>query len=117
MLEITLVLIALVAAGLAGVSAAAVTPHLITAIGLSALCLGLVMGVPTGVWYHVVLYRYVSPKVPLPRKWWLSPAGLHRHLTAAEQRRIEPWYRIGGVGCVLCLVGGIAAIAGLLIAR
>ncbi len=117
MLEITLVFVALVAAGLIGFIGVVVTPSLVTAIGLSTLLLGLVMGVPTGVWYHVVLYRCVSPRVPLPRKWWLSPAGLHPHLTAAEQRRIEPWYRIGGVGFVLCLVGGIAAIAGVLLGR
>ena len=117
MIEITLVLIALVAVGLIGFIGAVVTPGLIAAIGFGALLVGLAMGVPTGFWYHVILYRCVSPKIPLPRRWWLSPAALHRHLTLAEEGRIRPWYRIGGVGFVLCLVGGTAAIAGLLLGR
>ena len=103
MLEITLVLIAVAAVGLIGFVATTLTLHLTAAIGL--------------VWYHVLLYRFVSAKIPLPRKWWLSPATLHRHLTDAEQRRIRPWYRTGGVGFVLSVVGGLTAIAGLLLER
>ena len=117
MLEITLVLIAVAAVGLVGFGATIFTPHLMTAIGLGTLLLGLLVGVPTGLWYHVILYRLVSAKTSLPRTWWLSPSDLHRHLTDAEQRRIRPWYRIGGIGFVLSVVGGIAAIAGLLIGR
>jgi hypothetical protein len=117
MIEITLVLVALVAVGLVGFIGAAAAPGLIAAIGLGTLLLGLAVGVPTGFWYHVILYRCVSQKLPLSGTWWLSPATLHRHLTLAEERRIRPWYRTGGVGFVLCLVGGIAAIAGLLLGR
>jgi hypothetical protein len=114
MLEIAVMLIAVAVAGLIVSLAAIVTAGLTALLGLGLLALGLVVGVPTGFWYHVVLYRLASPKVPLPRRWWLSPGRLHRHLTAAEQRRIEPWFRIGGVGFVLCVAGGVAAIAGLL---
>jgi len=117
MLEITLVVSAVAAVGLIGFVATTFTPHLTAAIGLGILLLGLVLSVPTGVWYHVLLYRFVSARIALPRKWWLSPAKLHRHLTDAEQRRIRPWYRTGGVGFVLSVVGGLTAIAGLLLAR
>ena len=117
MIEITLVLVALVAVGMIGVIGATVTPGLIAAIGVGALLLGLAVGVPTGLWYHVILYRCVSAKIALSRTWWLSPSALHRHLTAAEARRINPWNRIGGAGFVLCLVGGLAAIGGLLLGR
>ncbi len=117
MLETTLVLIAVVSVGLIGFVATMFTPHLMTAIGLGTLLLGLGLGVPTGFWYHVTLYRFVSARTPLPRKWWLSPSDLHRHLTDAEQRRINLWYRIGGAGFVLSVVGGLTAIAGLLLGR
>ena len=117
MLEIMLVLIALVAAGLSGVAGAIFTPRLLTALGLGTLILGLLLGVPTGFWYHVILYRLASAKVSLPGAWWLSPARLHVHLSGAEQRRLRPWYRVGGVGFVLCVAGGLAAIAGLLMER
>ena len=114
MIEIALVLLALVAVELVGFVAAVPPSSLMTVAGLAALVLGLVIGVPTGLWYHVILYRFVSSKVPVPGDWWLSPSSLHRHLTDAEQRRIEPWYRVGGVGFVLSVAGGLAAIAGLL---
>ena len=117
MLEFTLVLIALLGVGLGGAAAAVVTPLLIATVGIGILVIGLLMALPTGVWYHVAIYRCVSAKIPLPRTWWFSPAGLHPHLTDAERRRIDPWYRIGGVGFVLCLVGGAAAIGGFLLAR
>jgi len=115
-LEITLVLLAVVSVGLVGVLVTVLTPSLVTVVAMATMGLGLVVGVPTGFWYHVVLYRVVSPKVRLPRGWWMSPSALHVHLTDAEQRRINLWYRLGGVGFVLSVVGGLVAIAGLLLA-
>ena len=117
MFEITLVVVAVVAAGLIGFVATIVTPGLVTAIGLGVLLLGLVMGVPTGFWYHVILYRSLSTRIRVPRKWWLAPSALHPRLTEAERRRIKPWYRIGGVGFVLSVIGGLAAIGGVLLGR
>jgi hypothetical protein len=114
-LEITLALLAVVSVGLVGVLVTVVTPPLITVFAVATMCLGLAVGVPTGFWYHVILYRVVSPKIPLPRRWWMSPSELHVHLTDAERRQIYWWYRIGGVGFVLSVVGGLAAIAGLLL--
>ena len=114
MLEIVLALVAASMVALVGLAASTFSYGLVTLIGLTVLFVGLVLGVPTGLWYHVVLYRFVSSRVPVSHMWWLSPATLHRHLTAAEQRRIRPWYRIGGVGFVLCVAGGLGAIAGLL---
>jgi hypothetical protein len=117
MIEITLVLTAVVAVGLVVLLATVLTAPVMIMLAVGALLLGLVVGVPTGFWYHVVLYRIVSAKIAVPRKWWLSPSNLHVHLTDAEQRRIRLWYRLGGIGFVLSVVGGLAAIAGLLMAR
>jgi hypothetical protein len=117
MLETTLVLTAVVAVGLVVLLATVLTAPVMIMLAVGALLLGLVVGVPTGFWYHVVLYRIVSAKIAVPRRWWLSPSALHVHLTGAEQRRIWLWYRLGGIGFVLSVVGGLAAIAGLLMAR
>jgi len=117
MLEATLVLSGLLAGGLVWMFATSVTASALVVLGLAVLCLGLCIGVPTGLWYHVVLYRIVSPRVAVPRRWWLSPSSLHAHLTAADWRRITPWYRIGGVGFMLCVLGGAAAIAASLLLR
>ena len=117
MLETTLVLGAVAAVGLVVLLAAVFTAPVMIMLAVGALLLGLVVGVPTGFWYHVVLYRIVSAKIAVPRRWWLSPSALHVHLTGSEQRRIWLWYRLGGIGFVLSVVGGLAAIAGLLMAR
>src|SRR5262245_6998957 len=105
MLETGLVLAAIVAAGLAAVLAPALRARLVTAFGIGTLLAGLLLGLSTGLWYHVVLYRLVSARLALPPTWWLFPATLHRHLTDGERRRIRPWYRLGGLGFVLCVVG------------
>lgn len=117
MLEATLVLTAVVAVGLVVLLATVLTAPVMIMLTLGTLVLGLVVGVPTGFWYHVLLYRIVSARIAVPRKWWLSPSALHVHLTDVEHRRIRLWYRLGGIGFVLSVAGGLAAIAGLLMAR
>ena len=117
MLEATLVLGAVLSVGLAVLLATVLTAPVMIMLAVGALLLGLVVGVPTGFWYHVVLYRIVSARIAVPRRWWLSPSALHVHLTGAEQRRICLWYRLGGIGFVLSMAGGLVAIAALLILR
>jgi hypothetical protein len=117
MLELALALVAVSVVGLVALLSTIFSYSLVTVVGLTTLVVGLALAVPTGFWYHVVLYRFVSSRVPVPPTWWLSPSNLHRHLTDAEHRRIRPWYRIGGFGFVLCVAGGLAAIAGLLLGK
>src|SRR5205814_662807 len=88
-----------------GVLVTVLTPPLITVFAMATMCFGLLVGVPTGFWYHVALYRVVSPKVQLPRTWWIAPSELHRHLTDAERRPIYRWYRLGAV--VFVLLAGV----------
>ena len=115
MIEITLVLSAVIAVGVVGVMTTIVTPHLMTVLGLWTLLPGLVTGVPTGLWYHVVLYRALASKMTVPARWWLAPVDLHRHLASEEFARVRPWFALGGLGFVLSVAGGIAAMAGLLL--
>ena len=115
MLEAVFVLGALVLVGVLVAIASALTPPLMTLIGLWGLLLGLAAGVPTGLWYHVALYRALTPRMPLPRRWWLSPTELHPHVGEAEMKRIRPWFVIGGVGFIVSLIGGLAAMTGLLL--
>jgi hypothetical protein len=117
MLEATLVMAAVGSVGLVILLATLLTAPVLIMGAIGVLILGLVVGVPTGFWYHVVLYRIVSAKIPVPGKWWLSPSALHVHLTDGEERRIRLWYRLGGIGFVLSMIGGLAAIAALLILR
>ncbi|HEX9742098.1 MAG TPA: hypothetical protein VGA17_04845 [Nitrospiraceae bacterium] len=115
MQEIALVLATIVAVGFLGFLTTILTPRLMTTIGLATLALGLLVGIPTGFWYHVLLYRVLSLRMALPRKWWWAPVDLHPHLTVQELARLKPWFTVGGIGFILSMVGGLAAMAGLLV--
>jgi hypothetical protein len=115
MVEVLLVLCAVVAIGLIGVTTTIITPQMMTEVGLWLLLCGLVTGIPTGLWYHVLLYRALTPKIQLPPSWWTSPVQFHSHLTPEDIARIKPWFTIGGVGFLLSLAGGLAAMVGLLL--
>lgn len=67
--------------------------------------LGLVLGVPTGFWYHVLLYRALRPQGPLPRTWWLRPDRLHDRLSAEARVRVMRPFYWGAVGFVVSIVG------------
>ena len=114
MFEALLVLGGLVAIGLIALITVTVTPPVMVGLGFMTLVAGLLVGVPTGAWYHVVLYRTLARRMTLPRRWWRKPVDLHPLLTPQEYQGVRPWFLIGAAGFLLCLVGGIAAIAGFL---
>ena len=117
MLELLLVLASLVVIGLTGLLTVVATPPRMVELGLWALALGLLIGIPTGWWYHVVLYRALSARMALPRRWWQRPVELHPLLQPDEFRRVRPWFVAGALGFVLCFTGCVAAIAGMLVMR
>lgn len=90
-----------------------VTASFLTQTGLAIFLVGLIEGIPTGFYYHVVLYRTLNNRGKLPRGWWWSPSRYHVHLTPGEYRKIRRWYFLGGVGFLLCIIGGVLAIAGM----
>lgn len=115
MLEFALVLATLLVVGLLGLLTTILTPQLMTEVGLWTLIVGLVARIPTGFWYHVMLYRLLAKKTAVPVGWWWSPADFHQQLARDEVALIKPWFMLGGVGFMLCLAGGLAAMAGLLL--
>lgn len=83
--------------------------------GVVTTGVGLLFGVSTGFWYHVVLARgLVAARAYTPR-WWLRPASFHDRLDEAARQRIMPWFYAGAAGFVVTVVGlallavGIAA--------
>ena len=115
MLELLLVLGSLVGFCLIALITVVVTPQIMIELGLWVLAVGILVGIPTGLWYHVILYRQLAPRTTLPPRWWRAPVGLHEQLTPGEFRRVRPWFLAGAVGFLLCCVGGLAAIAGLVV--
>lgn len=82
--------------------------------GLVAAGLGLVVGLPAGFVYHVVLRRRLLERGALPERWWVSPVRHHADLDAGERRTFLPWFYVGGAGFVLILVGAASLAYGLL---
>lgn len=117
MLELLLVLASVVGFGVIAFITVVITPQVMIELGLWGLAVGLFVGIPTGLWYHVVLYRQLAPRMTLPPQWWRAPVELHVRLTPEEFRRVRPWFWAGAVGFLLCCVGGLAAIAGLLVSN
>lgn len=117
MLEVLLVLASLVVIGLIGLLAVVITPPRMVELGLWGLALGLFIGIPAGWWYHVVLYRTLVVRMALPPRWWRRPMELHPFLTSDEYRDVRLWFVAGALGFFLCLTGGVAAIAGMLLLR
>ena len=117
MLESLLVLGTVVAIALIGLVTVAMTPPLMVELGLCGLAAGLLIGIPTGWWYHVVLYRTLAARMVVPARWWRKPVELHPLLTADEYQGVRPWFVAGALGFLLCLAGGVAAISGLLVLR
>jgi hypothetical protein len=73
---------------------------------------GFVIGVPTAVVYHVLLYRALSRRRLLPRGWYWRPLQLNDRLTRAERRRVMPWCWAGGAGFAIIVVGlAVLAVA------
>ena len=117
MLELLLVLATVIGIALIGLVTVAMTPPLMVELGLWGLAAGLLIGIPTGWWYHVVLYRTLARRMALPRRWWRRPVSLHPSLTPDEYQSVRPWFVAGALGFFLCLAGGVSAISGLVVLR
>ncbi|HXC61160.1 MAG TPA: hypothetical protein VNV63_00675, partial [Nitrospiria bacterium] len=91
-----------------------IPPVLFTEIGLWLLVLGLIEGVPTGFYYHLVLYRILGPRSQLPPRWWMSPQQYHVHLDEKERRVVRRWFLLGGIGFIFSVIGGALVFLGLI---
>ena len=89
----------------------------ITVGGLMLALVGFALGVPTGFYYHVQLYRTLAPRGVLPKGWYWHPMRYHEHLQRHERARVLSWSYAGGVGFVLILIGCAGTVFGLLLSR
>lgn len=74
--------------------------------------LGLLLGTPTGIWYHVRLYRAMRAHGPLPATWWLRPDRLHQALSDEERSWVKAPFYAGAVGFVMAVLGCVLVAYG-----
>lgn len=84
------------------------------AIGAGALltAIGLAVGVPAGIAYHVRLAQALGPERP-PR-WWWDPTSLHGRLPASRRAAVLRTFWIGAIACGACFVGCGLVVVGLM---
>jgi hypothetical protein len=68
-----------------------------------ALAVGLLLGVPAGLLYHLRLYALARPR-PSGR-WWLHPTAHHGLLPAPARPEVLFWFKLGAAGFVLAVAG------------
>lgn len=104
-------LVLLIAGGTATV---VLPPYWLMGAGFAAVATGTIVGIPAGIYYHVVLRRQLLRHGPLPARWWLQPVRLHDTLSPSERRSFMPWFFVGGAGFVLIIAGAATMGLGLL---
>ncbi|HEX6245067.1 MAG TPA: hypothetical protein VFZ61_29300 [Polyangiales bacterium] len=66
---------------------------------------GCLIGIPTGIAYHLVLRRELLRLGPLPAGWIWHPTQLHAQLDAKGIDRVRPWLWSGGASFLLIMLG------------
>jgi len=117
MLELGLVLGLLALLGVAGFLLPLLPWLALIQLGAAAIGLGLALGVPTGLVYHIKLARLLAARRELPPRWWLAPTRLHGRLRGGERRAVLAWFYLGGAGFVITLAGCGLVVAGALLWR
>ena len=85
--------------------------------GAGLIAIGFALGVPTGIYYHVALYRKLAPRDALPARWYWSPVRYHALLRDDERLSVLSWFYLGATGFLLIVTGGAVMALGLAFAR
>jgi hypothetical protein len=76
-------------------------------IGASLTALGLVIGLPGGLLYHVKLRKELLTLGALPPRWWLHPTNHHGSLKPEQRRRVQSAFFVGGLGFGVTILGAL----------
>lgn len=79
--------------------------------GLWLIAVGFVVGVPTGVQYHLELYRRLKPTGLLPDNWYWNPISCNDLLAEQDRPRVLAWCFAGAAGFMVILAGVVALTA------
>jgi hypothetical protein len=72
--------------------------------GIWVTAAGFVVGVPTGLIYHLRLYQVLNPRRELPRGWFWRPLRFNSRLGREERAGVMAWCYVGGLGfAIICL--------------
>lgn len=80
--------------------------------GIWVTAAGFVLGVPTGVLYHVRLYQVLHPRGELPPGWFWRPIRFNARLRREERVGVMSWCYLGAFGFAVICIGLLLMAAG-----
>ena len=102
---------------LAAVSACVLLPwRSLFFLGIWLVGIGFVVGVPTGIVYHVRLFYALRATHNLPRGWIWHPIQLNERLLPDHRRRVMPWCYMGAIGFSIIVIGLVLFVMGMTVA-
>ena len=84
--------------------------------GIWVTAAGFLVGVPTGMIYHLRLYQVLHPRGELPQGWYWRPLRFNSFLRREERAGVMTWCYIGGFGFAIICVGLLMMAAGVAMA-
>jgi hypothetical protein len=99
---------------LLGTMAIVVPIEALAMAGGACIIAGFLVGVPTGVYYHYVLYRCLATRGQVPSDFIWHPTRFHVQLQHDELRRIKPWFYAGAVCFGMIMLGSTIILLGFL---
>lgn len=115
-IEVSVVVALVVLLVLAGTAAATLTWQVLLVSGAAFVAVGTLVGVPTGIYYHVVLHRFLKLQGNVPSDWWLHPTRYHDRLEPWQMREMRPWFGLGAIGFGIMMLGCLIAALGVMVA-
>jgi hypothetical protein len=92
--------------------ASAANPESVFVIGVLLVGAGLGFGIPTGLVYHLMLYRSLRRIGALPARWWLHPTALHHAIPPQDRVAVLAWCYAGALGFLVVVAGLPISAAG-----
>ena len=105
MLELGIALAVVCLFGGVVVAAAAVPVLTLIWVGVATIIVGMALGLPAGVGYHIAMHRGIAASGIEAPKWWWSPVRYHEHLDTNSRRTVMPWFVAGVLGATLAFMG------------
>lgn len=77
-------------------------------VGFGLILGGFLIAVPTGIQYHIELYRSLKPTGLLPDNWYWNPIDCNDLVAEKDRRRVLAWCFAGAAGFFVVLAGVVA---------
>ena len=76
-------------------------------VGSSLTAIGLLVGLPGGLFYHLKLRAELLSLGSPPQRWWLYPTDQHALLRTHQWRRVQPAFLAGAIGFAITILGAL----------